>query len=122
MDNLSAGVLVYWSPDYFGETGNVWTVEGNTSYTFRQIGPFTPSISGVLGYVSGQDDDFEAANGFDNYVYWNAGLTLAVDKLSFDFRYWDTSEDYDSGLGCQGSGDRDLCGERFVFSAKVTLP
>ena len=30
------------------------------------------------------------ANGKDSYMYWNAGLTLGIDKLSLDFRYWDT--------------------------------
>lgn len=56
---------------------------------------------------------------FDNldYTYWNAGLALAIDKFTLDFRYWDSN----GGPG-DFCGVSDLCDERFVFSAKVTLP
>ena len=53
--------------------------------------------------------------GKDHYYYWNAGLTLAVEKLSFDFRYWDTDIS-----GCTGGVFS--CDERFVFSATVAVP
>jgi len=107
--NLSLGVTGYWSPEYTFETGEVWTVEGYAGYTLPQFGIFTPTISGLYGYEEGEED-FEAFNGFDSYSYWNAGLALAVEKFTFDFRYWDT--DVDSGLA----------DERFVFSFKVVLP
>ena len=56
----------------------------------------------------------------DEYYYWNAGLTLAVENISFDFRYWDTNIDDDAaGLICGSPG---LCDERFVFSVKVVVP
>ncbi len=51
-----------------------------------------------------------------DYTYWNAGLALAVDKFTFDFRYWDT--DLETGLQPLDG----LADERFVFTAKVTLP
>ena len=51
---------------------------------------FTPSITGVVGYQTSSDDYYEAWNGFSEYWYWNAGLALAVEKLTFDFRYWGT--------------------------------
>jgi uncharacterized protein (TIGR02001 family) len=88
IQNLTTGLIVYWSPEYTGETGSVWTIEGSAGYTFRQIGVFTPSITGVLGYQTGDDAAWQAlfANGDDSYLYWNAGLLLAVDKITFDFR------------------------------------
>jgi uncharacterized protein (TIGR02001 family) len=112
-ENATLGATVYYSDDYFGETGEVWTVEGTAGYTFKTIGPFTPTISGLVGY---QDADV-AFNGIDSYWYWNAGLALTVEKLTFDFRYWDT--DIDSAAAVCFN---DYCGERFVFSATVALP
>ena len=87
---LTVGATVYYSDDSFGSTGEVWTVEGTAAYTFHTIGPFTPTISGVLGHVESEDPAYLAFNGFDSYTYWNAGVALAVEKLTFDFRYWDT--------------------------------
>ena len=72
---------------------------------------FTPTLSGVVGHY-----DYETAG--SDYTYWNAGLSLAVEKLTFDFRYWDT--DFDS-RPCSGWVPA-TCDERFVFSATVTLP
>ncbi len=114
--NWTAGFTTYWSPNYFGETGSVWTFEGVSGYTFHQVGPFVPVVSGTVGYLTGGDDDFSDFNGFDNYWYWNAGLALVVDKLTFDFRYWGTN--LNDEVGCANK----ICDDRFVFSAKVLLP
>ena len=40
--DLAVGGNIYWSPDYFAQTGSVWTFEGNAAYTFQQVGVFTP--------------------------------------------------------------------------------
>ena len=104
------------------ETGEVWTVEGTAAYTFHTIGPFTPTISGVLGHVDGEDAAYLAFNGFDSYTYWNAGLALAVEKLTFDFRYWDTDASRRVSTRPAFSCASDYCDERFVFSATVALP
>jgi uncharacterized protein (TIGR02001 family) len=115
--DLALGATIYWSPDYFAETGNVWTFEGTAGYTFHSIGVFTPSITGTVGYQDGNSNDYAAFNGFDNYWYYNAGLVLAVDKLAFDFRYWGNSAP-DTAASCVSN----YCGDKFVFSAKVVLP
>jgi uncharacterized protein (TIGR02001 family) len=117
--NWAVGGTIYWSPDYFGETGSVWTFEGSTGYTFHAVGPFTPTINGVLGYQTG-GTDYSAWNGFNNYWYWNAGLALAVDKLTFDFRYWGTNakNSVSDDLTCING----YCDDKFVFSVKVVLP
>lgn len=114
---LTTGTTVYWSPEYGGDVGEVWTTESVASYTLPKVGVFEPTISGLLGWEKGESS--EGFNGgFDNeYYYWNAGLTLGVEDLSFDFRYWDT--DLDPGGLC---GSASLCDERFVFSATVTVP
>jgi uncharacterized protein (TIGR02001 family) len=107
--NLSLGGYVYWTDEGTFESGEIATYEGNAAYTLPSVGIFTPTVSGVLGYVDYQDDDTLS------YTYWNAGLALAVEKFTFDFRYWDT--DIDTIV----AGDN-LSDERFVFSAKVALP
>ena len=63
---------------------------------------------------------YDTWNGYSEYWYWNAGLALAVDKLTFDFRYWgtDASNATSDTLTCIN----DYCDSRFVFSAKVVLP
>ncbi len=125
--NATLGATVYYSDDSFASTGEVWTVEGVAGYTFHAIGPFTPTISGVLGHVESQDAAYVVFNGFDSYTYWNVGLALAVEKLTFDFRYWDT-DGAENALSTSGAPpaaytcSSDFCGERFVFSATVALP
>lgn len=116
IDRFSFGVTGFYSPDYFAESGDVWTVEGTMAYTLPDVWIFSPTISALIGASFGDDNPASAwvFNFGDDYVYWNVGLTLGVDKLSFDFRYWDTDNDayFDPGL----------TDERFVFTAKVALP
>lgn len=119
--NLTLGATAYYAWDYSVGTGPVWTGEGSAAYTFHAVGPFTPTVNAVVGYQDAEDVAFLNANGFDHYWYWNAGLALAVEKFTFDFRYWDTdgaSNALSNTLTCINSH----CDERFVFSAKVTLP
>lgn len=114
--SLNGTVTFYYTPDQanYAET---WTVEGTLGYTLPQVGMFTPTISGTIGY-SEDTDNAGAFSGFtDSYVYWNAGVALAVEKFTFDFRYWDTDLDQIPGDLYTGLSD-----SRFVFSLKVTLP
>lgn len=112
--NLTGGVTLYYVPDQ-ANSPEVWTVEGNLAYTLPQMHIFTPTISGGIGY-SNSDVGFFTSTG-DDYVYWNAGLALAVEKFTFDFRYWDTNIDQVAGDVYTGLSD-----SRFVFSVKATLP
>lgn len=114
MEKLALAAYAYWTPDNFGETGDVVTLEGSANYTLPAVGMFTPTIGGLIGTALADEDIF---GGGDDYVYWNAGLALAVEKFTFDFRYWDTDLD---DATCNGTAFQ--CDSRFVFSAKVTLP
>jgi uncharacterized protein (TIGR02001 family) len=118
---LVSGTTLYWTPENTGETGEVFTMESVAAYTLPQVGKFTPTISGAYGTVYGDlDEGFNVDGaGEDEYSYWNVGLALAIEKFTFDFRYWDTDIDV-VGVGfCANQG---LCDERFVFAAKVVLP
>jgi uncharacterized protein (TIGR02001 family) len=116
--NLTTGGTFYWSPEYGGEIGDVWTSESTASYALPKVWVFDPTISGLLGYQKGKTSEGYNVGGKDHYYYWNAGLTLAVEKLSFDFRYWDT--DLDPGGLCSTGPFQ--CDERFVFSTTISLP
>ncbi len=120
LPKLSAGVTYYFSPEFTGEVGTAHAIEGSLGYELPTILRIvTPSITGLVGYQQVEDLDFSAgADVDDDYVYWNAGVELAVgDNLTLDFRYWDTN--IDDSL-CNGQTFQ--CDERFVFSANVALP
>lgn len=119
---LTSGTTLYWSPEYGGEVGEVFTIESAAAYALPALGIFTPSLTGAYGTVYGDRDDGFSVDGTreDEYSYWNVGLVLAVEKFTFDIRYWDTDIDRVVGPGvCVSEG---LCDERVVFTAKVTLP
>jgi uncharacterized protein (TIGR02001 family) len=119
VDKLTLGGTIFYSPDYTLETGPVWTFEGTAAYELRKIWVFIPTVSAVLGYQTGDADEGYSVDGIsdDAYAYWNAGLALAVEKLTLDFRYWDTDIDTAGGSVCAAA---ELCDERFVFAAKIT--
>jgi uncharacterized protein (TIGR02001 family) len=119
---LTTGAIVYYSPDYFAETGSVWTIESLASYELPKVHIFQPTINGVIGWQKGDANDgyFVNVNGTDDeYYYWNAGLALAVDNITFDFRYWDSNIGGDAGGLCAGEN---FCDARFVFTGKVAVP
>lgn len=106
--DLTAGVTLWYTPDQDNYSEG-YSVEGSLAYALPQVGIFEPSISGMYGYTEADDAAFFLGLD-DSYSYWNIGLGVAVEKFSMDFRYHDT--DLNDGLA----------DERFVFSAKVTLP
>ena len=112
-DLLTAGLTVYYSPDYTLEAGENWVFEGTAEITLPQVAIFSPSISGTVGYQEGDESNTPTA-GFD-YWYYNAGLTLGFhEKFSLDIRYWGT----DDIAGCS-TATTFQCDERVVgtFSA-----
>lgn len=120
--SLTTGTTVFWSPDYFAETGSVWTIETYGALTLPKVAFFTPVVNGLLGWQKGDAADgfFVNVNGTDDeYYYWNAGLALGVDNITFDFRYWDTNIGSDAANICATA---DLCDQKFVFAVKVTVP
>jgi len=109
------GVTVYYSPEYTGEIGDVWTFEGSVAQVLPKIGSITPTFSALVGYVSG--DSTTAFDGGDDYVYWNAGVSLGFhERFSLDLRYWDTNM---SDSFCRPSLNG--CDARFSATAKVTF-
>lgn len=106
--SLTVGLAGFYTPDQDLAVVDTKSVEGTASYAFPQVGIFTPTVSGLIGWTGADTDGFFL--GEKEYTYWNAGLRLDVEKLYLDFRYWDTTIDHD------------LADSRFVFSAGITLP
>lgn len=103
---LTGGVIVWYQIDNSNVDSGL-AVEGSLAYALPAVGPISPTVSALLGHQ--QFDD----NTLDDYWYWNAGVTLGIEKLAIDLRYWDT--DLDSAASLDGDS-------RFVASVKVTLP
>jgi uncharacterized protein Gcw-chp len=109
------GVKDYWSPDNFQFFGQSNAIEGSVAYgwTNKLWNFFTPSISGTVGFQSFEENA-------DDYVYWNAGLTLGFyERWSADIRYYDT--DYNEDQCLAQSGGRDNCDARAVGTIKATF-
>ena len=113
--NWAFGVTNYWSPDNAQFFGNSDAIEGSVGYTWtgKLWNFFTPSVSALVGF---QSYEYNA----DDYVYWNAGLTLGfLERWSADIRYYDT--DYNSNQCLAQSGARDNCDARAVGTIKATF-
>lgn len=127
LPKLTLGGTVFYSPEYQGKQGEVWTTEVSAGYELPAIGIFTPTISALYGMQFGDAGGattgspivgkFTLGNGKDDLAYWNAGISLAVEKFTFDFRYWDTNIS-DANKWCTSSYLQ--CDERFVFTGKFT--
>jgi uncharacterized protein (TIGR02001 family) len=133
LPDLTTGVVAYYSPEYTARQGTVVTIEGTAAYALPKIHGIVPTVSALLGtsigefdqtkFAAGLNPGFIAANGEDSYLYWNAGLSLAIDKLTLDFRYWDTDIKDAGRVLATGfcTGRTFQCDERFVFTAKATF-
>jgi uncharacterized protein (TIGR02001 family) len=130
---LTTSITAFLSPQYTGGQGFTTTLEGTVAYELPETLRMTPTISGTVGTVMGDAKDskdfFTQGNGKDSYLYYNAGLTLGIDKLSLDFRYWGTDiPNINTTIGTPGLGTTGFCtaklfgcDERFVATAKVTF-
>lgn len=76
------GAAFYYSPEYFGKTGDAAYYEVNAALPLGD-GKFT--LSGALGY--------QQFKGPTDYTTWNVGIGYQVtDNVGLDVRYHDTDE------------------------------
>lgn len=100
----------FWYTPAQSNYDETYSIEGTAAYTLPAVGIFTPTVSGLIGYTEDLED-VTVSLAADSYTYWNVGLALAVEKFTFDFRYWDTDVE-----------NNGLADERFVFTTSLTLP
>ena len=89
-DKLKLTIYNYWSPNYFGETGDNDVLELSSEWTFNKVWYFTPKLGGKLGHQWG-----ELSQGGYDYTYWSVALTLGFNEkeklpLELEIRYWDS--------------------------------
>ncbi len=116
----------FYSPDYTNSTGRAWTSETNFAQELPTFHGLTPTISALIGYQKGGSDRYRllVGNGDNSYLYWNAGLTLGLEKFSLDLRYWGTNIDNSNTAApfstnfCKGATFQ--CDDRFVATVKFT--
>jgi uncharacterized protein (TIGR02001 family) len=111
---------VYWSPDYFFESGDsVWLAGVATVPLVKEFWFFDGGLtaSGRLAY---QWIDDNATFGAPDYLTWDIGLTAKAGIFAFDARYVDTDL---STAECFGGGVfADWCDAGFVGTVTVALP
>jgi uncharacterized protein (TIGR02001 family) len=95
LNDLTVGGTFYWSPDYFGQVGQVITVEGTASKPITKIQGVDIAASGTIGHVSFANTGPAYANNVD-YTYGNLGVTGTYKSISLDLRWWDS--DYPKAL------------------------
>ncbi|HRK19944.1 MAG TPA: TorF family putative porin [Hyphomicrobiaceae bacterium] len=116
--DATIGATVFFSPEYTGETGKVWTLEGSFSQVLPAFGSITPTFSALIGYQAGDLPKYAIiANNSKDYVYWNAGVTFGWEKFSLDLRYWDTNI---SNVGGFCTGTILQCDSTFMGTLKFT--
>lgn len=115
--DVTLGLTGFWTPDQGEAYVETLTIEGTASYTLPAVGIFTPTLSGTLGYTRSPEPTVWFF-GEEDYVYWNAGVRLSVEKFFFDLRYWDTNLKETAANGYNVN----TADSRFVFTAGITLP
>ena len=118
--DLAVGAIVYWSPDYFAQTGNVWTFEGNAAYTFHQVGVFTPGRLRRGRLPDGLRRLLRSLERLQRILVLQRGSS--PDRRKTDVRLpllgHRRLEPRVRHLTCING----YCDSRFVFTAKVVLP
>jgi uncharacterized protein (TIGR02001 family) len=114
LKDLALSGTVFYSWNYFGETGAATTVEGTASKPITKIAGVEVAASGTVGHTYYSDS---IKNGFKNYdyTYGNVGLTGTYNAVSVDLRWWDTDL---PGAACGTTVFQ--CGSAFVATLKIT--
>ena len=114
-DKLELKLYNYWSPEYFGETGNNDVLEFSSEWTLNKVWYFTPKLSGKVGHQWGN-----LSEGGYNYTYWSVALTLGFNEkppLELEIRYWNSADL--SGFTC--SPGVNACHNLVVGSLKASF-
>lgn len=111
---------LYWSPDYFNESGDSVYLAGTVSVPLLKEFWFFDGGLSASGRVAYQWIDDNATFGTPDYLTWDIGLTAKAGIFSFDARYVDTDL---SKSECFGGGVfKDFCSAGFMGTVTVALP
>jgi uncharacterized protein (TIGR02001 family) len=113
--SLGAYFNVFYSDDGSFTVDEIWTFEGGLSKTLFTHRDITFAASATLGYVDGEDSSTAPVD-YDDYTYWNVGVTATKGKFSLDVRYHDTDVSDNTKYH-----DPDLADERAVVTGKISF-
>lgn len=99
---------VYYSPDFFGETGDAVYTDGSVGFSL----PYGLGLGFHVGYQDVDD--------IGDYVDWKVGLSKPLAGFVFNVSYSDVSGD-DEELFCPPPGFDDLCDGTVVFTVSRTF-
>jgi uncharacterized protein (TIGR02001 family) len=128
-DNWSAGMAVYYDPDWLNSGADGVYLYGTGKYTGAAL------ANGVGWYASGEiarywlgtTDLFYGNINLPDYTTWSVGLGFTWKVFTLDLRYYDTdlsktncnvlTSDHTSGA----SGQSNWCGSTFIAALKADL-
>ena len=102
--DTESSFAVFYTPEYSFKAGRNWTYEATLAKPLPALGPFSPTLSALIGY-----NDNKTGLIYPDFWFWNSGLTMGFgERFAVDVRYWDTDiPDCDGRRVFQ-------CGERVV--------
>ncbi|MBI1239885.1 MAG: hypothetical protein GC199_11155 [Alphaproteobacteria bacterium] len=107
---LSISGAVYYSPDFFAETGDAYYVTAGVAVPVLDW----LTLDANVGY---QDIDDNVTFGADDYTDWNVGATVSVEGFDFGVRYTDNDAEVPGG----GDLANDIADSKVVFSVSRAL-
>lgn len=107
---LSISGAVYYSPDFFAETGDAWYVTAGIAV------PVTDWLTLDANYGLQTIDETTP----DDYSDWNVGATVSIEGFDFSVRYTDTDLSTAECASFSASVN-DVCEGRAVFSVSRAL-
>ncbi len=102
MFSPTVGVEVYYSPEFFGKTGDAWYTNGSVGVTL----PMDIGLNFAVGYQS-------IDKGTD-YTDWKIGVSKEYAGLGFDLSYTDTDLD-------ETQCGNNICDAKAVFTISKSL-
>ena len=117
-EGLSLGGALYYSPEFYGETGAGFYLEVNASYALSEAVTF----SGAFGQQSIDDVDGPATGtADDDYTTWNLGAAYAISGFTLDLRYIGSSIEAADNIVTSGFTTTDNSDETLVLTVKRAL-
>jgi uncharacterized protein (TIGR02001 family) len=103
------GIKNWYSPDFFGATGNADYLEGNLNFTL----PYDVGLGLHLGYQWIEDN---AKAGVPDYTDWKVSLSKTLGGFGFALSYVDTNINQS-----ECAGGQTICGARAVFAISKSM-
>lgn len=118
MQGLGITGSLYYSPDFFGETGDALYSEIAASYTMSD----KLSFSGAFGHQTIDDVNGPGAGSTSgDYNTWNLGVTYTTHGFAIDARYVDTDIDSGDDIATYAGTDETAYDSAFILTVKRTL-